>query len=76
MPGAPPTPVPGAAVAAPGPVAAATGVPVTAGAAPGVPVPEVTGAGDAGVAAAAAAPLVPLVTLHLEIIRGICCKWS
>ena len=58
--------MPGAAAAAPGPVAAATGVPV----------PEVTGAGDAGVAAAAAAPLVPLVTLHLEIIRGICCKWS
>lgn len=68
--------MPGAAAAAPGPVGVATGVPVTAPAAPGVPVPEVTGAGDAGVAAAAAAPLVPLVTLHLEIIRGICCKWS
>ena len=68
--------MPGAAAAAPGPVAEATGVPVTAPAAPGVPVPEVTGAGDAGVAAAAAAPLVPLVTLRLEIIRGICYKWS
>ena len=42
---------------------------------PGVPVPA-AGAGDAAVAAAAAAPLVPLFTLHLGIIRGICCKWS
>lgn len=63
-PGAPPTPVPGA-TAAPGP-----GVTT-----PGVPVPA-AGTGDAVVAAAAAAPLVPLFTLHLEIIRGICCKWS
>ena len=68
--------MPGAtAAAAPGPVGVATGVPVTAGAAPGVPAAGAA-AGDTGVAAAVAAPLVPLVTLHLEIIRGICYKWS
>ena len=53
------------ATAAPGPGVTTPGVPVLA-----------AGAGDAAVAAAAAAPLAPLFTLHLEIIRGICYKWS